>query len=91
VTNGDLSNSTPHPAPSLVRPPTAFSAIGWLGLVAGILAVLLIFASAALATWNLRRAAAEDSLAESVRGSLIASKWSYLRSRMLKRASVVTC
>jgi PAS domain S-box-containing protein len=74
VTTGDASNSSGHPAPNLVQPQTAFSAIGWVGLVAGILAVLLIFASAALATWNLRCAAAADSLAESVRNSLVASE-----------------
>jgi CHASE3 domain sensor protein len=74
VTTGDASNSNRHPGPNLVRPQTAFSAIGWLGLVAGILAVLLIFASAALATWNLPCAAAADSLTESVRNSLVASE-----------------
>jgi adenylate cyclase len=74
VTSGDASSSSAHLAPNIVQSQIASSAIGWVGLVAAILAVSLIFASAALATWNLRQAAAADSLAETVRNSLIASE-----------------
>jgi PAS domain S-box-containing protein len=74
VATGGAANSSPHHAPSRIQSLIASSSIGWVGPVAGILAVLLMIASAVLSGWDLRRAAEADSLTERVRSSLIASE-----------------
>jgi PAS domain S-box-containing protein len=74
-TTGEASGSSSrHRVPNSVSSQIAFSSVGWVGLVAGILAVLLMIASGVLASWNLSRATAADTLTETVRNSLIASE-----------------
>ncbi len=74
VTTGDAAKSNRRHGPARMQSLTASSSIGWVGLVAGILAVLLMIASAVLAGWDLRRATAADSLTERVQCSLVASE-----------------